>query len=48
MKLLRDLWASLDSAGRIVFLLCVAGLLALAMWLGLDLSWVPRLLLKEG
>jgi len=28
----------------IVAVLCVTGLLALAMWLGVDLSWVPGLL----
>lgn len=41
-------WHDLSKAGRmwilIVLALAVAGLLAIAMWLGYDLSWIPRLL----
>lgn len=44
MKLLRDAWASADSATRIALILSVAGLLGLALWQGVDLSWLPALL----
>lgn len=44
MKLIRDAWASADSPTRIALLVCVAVLLGLALWLGVDLSWVPGLL----
>jgi len=45
MKLLRDAWASADSPTRIALIAGVTGLLGLALWLGVDLTWVPRLLL---
>lgn len=42
------LWRDLSKKGRavmlVVLLLAVAGLLAMAMWLKYDLSWVPGLL----
>lgn len=42
------LWRDLSKKGRavvlVVLLLAVAGLLAMAMWLRYDLSWVPGLL----
>lgn len=44
MQLIEDAWSSLDSAGRIAVIIGVVVLLGLAMWLGLDLSWVPKLL----
>lgn len=44
MTIFRDAWSSLDKKGRavvsIVVILAIAGLLALAMWLRYDLSWV--------
>ncbi len=42
MKLLRDAWVSADSATRIVFIVCVAALVGLALSLGIDLSFFPR------
>lgn len=44
MKLLRDAWGGLDNSGRIILIVCGACLLGLALWLGVDLSWVPALL----
>lgn len=44
----RVLWRDLSKKGRavvlVVLMLAVAGLLAMAMWLKYDLSWVPGLL----
>ena len=41
-------WRDLSKKGRavvlVVLMLAVAGLLAMAMWLRYDLSWVPGLL----
>lgn len=41
-------WKDLSTAGRaavlIVLILAVAGCLALAMWLGYRLDWLPNLL----
>ena len=46
--ILKAAWHDLSATGRmaviIVLVLAVAGLLALAMWLGYDLSWLPGLL----
>lgn len=39
-------WIKSNQAIAVAIILCVTGLLALAMWLGLDLSWVPGLLGK--
>lgn len=44
MQTVRDFWASLDSTGRIVAIVCVAALLGFALYLGVDLTWVPRFL----
>ena len=48
MDTLKLYFASLTPRGRaavgLVLLLAVAGLLALAMRVGLDLSWIPNLL----
>ena len=48
MDALKLYFASLTPRGRaavgLVLLLTVAGLLALAMQVGLDLSWIPNLL----
>lgn len=41
MQLLREMWASLDSAGRIALIAGIVVALIAAMWFGLDLSWVP-------
>jgi hypothetical protein len=45
---IRGAWADLSQVGRmwvvIVLALALTGLLALAMWLRYDLSWIPRLL----
>lgn len=44
----RVVWRDLSKKGRavvlVVLLLAVAGLLAMAMWLGYDLSWVPPII----
>ena len=44
----RVVWRDLSKKGRaivlVVLMLAVAGLLAMAMWLKYDLSWVPGLL----
>lgn len=40
MEILRDAWAGLDNTGRIVLVVCVALLLGLALWLGVDLRWL--------
>jgi len=37
-------WLKNNSTVAIVVIVCVSALLALAMWLGLDLSWLPDLL----
>lgn len=43
-----QMWADLSGAGRaavlVVLILAVAGLLAMAMWLGYNLDWLPGLL----
>ena len=44
MKIILGAWAGLDNTGRIVLIVCAAGLLALALWLGVDLRWLPGLL----
>lgn len=48
LQILREAWAGLSAPGRaavlLVLILAVAGLLALAMWLRYDLSWLPGLL----
>ncbi len=47
LSVLRDAWGSLTPVGRmwvaIVLGLAVCGLLALAMWLGYNLDWLPGL-----
>lgn len=45
MKLLRGAWASADGPTRIALIAGVTLLLGVALWLGVDLSWVPKLLL---
>ena len=44
MKILLGAWSGLDNAGRVVLIVCVAVLLSLALWLGVDLRWLPGLL----
>lgn len=48
--ILKAAWTDLGATGRavvlVVLVLAVAGLLALAMWLGYDLGWLPGLLGK--
>lgn len=39
-------WIKSNQAIAVALILCATGLLAMAMWLGLDLSWVPGLLGK--
>lgn len=50
-QVIKAAWHDLSKTGRAVIVcvlaLAVAGLLALAMWLGYDLSWLPRLLGAE-
>ena len=45
---IKGAWGDLTPVGRmwvgIVLLLAGAGLLAMAMWMGYDLDWIPRLL----
>jgi hypothetical protein len=45
-------WHDLSKTGRavvlVVLMLAVAGLLAMAMWLKYDLSWIPGLLGAQG
>lgn len=47
-QIIREAWAGLAAPGRaavlIVLALAVTGLIALAMWLRYDLSWLPDLL----
>jgi hypothetical protein len=47
-QILKGAWHDLSKTGRAVVLcvlgLAIAGLLALAMWLGYDLSWIPGVL----
>ena len=47
-QILREAWSGLSATGRavvaVVLGLAVAGLIALAMWLRYDLTWLPRLL----
>ena len=47
MQLLKDTCNSLDNTGRIVLIVGVAIVLLTAMALGLDLSWLPALLLGD-
>lgn len=44
MKILKGMWATLDNTGRVALIVCATALLALALWLGVDLAWVPALL----
>lgn len=39
-------WIKTNQTIALAVILCATGLLAMAMWLGLDLSWVPGLLGK--
>lgn len=47
-EVIKAAWNDLTPVGRmwvvIVLALAVTGLLAMAMWLGYDLTWIPRLL----
>ena len=49
-QILREAWAGLSATGRaaviVVLGLAVAGLIAMAMWLRYDMSWLPALLGK--
>lgn len=47
MQLLKDAWNSLDNTGRMVLIIGVAIVLLVAMALGLDLSWLPALLMGD-
>lgn len=48
LTILREAWSGLSATGRAVVLivlgLAAAGLIALAMWLRYDMSWLPPLL----
>lgn len=48
MTTLRETWGTLSAKGRavvlVVLILAATGLLAMAMWLGYRLDWVPGLL----
>lgn len=39
-------WIKENQTLAIVLVVCITVLLALAMWFGLDLSWIPGLLAK--
>ena len=47
-EILKGAWRDLSAKGRavvlVVLILASAGLLALAMWLGYNLDWLPNLL----
>lgn len=48
MKALLDAWGTLSGKGKtivaVVVVLAFTGLLALAMWLGYNLDWIPGVL----
>ena len=48
LQILREVWSGLSAPGRaavlIVLGLAVAGLIAMAMWLRYDLSWLPPII----
>jgi hypothetical protein len=44
METVKNFWASLDSAGRIAVIIGVVTVLLGAMFFGLDLTWVPKML----
>jgi hypothetical protein len=50
LAILKDAWSGLSMTGRavviVVLALAAAGLIALAMWLRYDMSWLPALLGK--
>ena len=50
LSILKGAWQDLSAKGRavviVVLILAVAGLLAMAMWLGYRLDWLPNLLDK--
>lgn len=50
LDILKGAWHDLSATGRaivlVVLILAVAGLLAMAMWLGYRLDWLPNLLDK--
>ena len=50
LSILKGAWHDLSAPGRaaiiIVLILAVTGLLAMAMWLGYRLDWIPSLLEK--
>ena len=50
LDILKGAWQDLSAPGRatviVVLILAVAGLLAMAMWLGYRLDWLPNLLDK--
>jgi hypothetical protein len=51
-QIFKAMWHDLSKTGRAVVIcvlgLAVAGLLAMAMWLGYDLNWIPGLLGAQG
>lgn len=48
MTAFREMWAGLSATGKtavlVVLILAITGLLAMAMWLGYQLDWLPDLL----
>ena len=48
MTAFRAMWAELGASGKtavlVVLILAITGLLAMAMWLGYRLDWLPDLL----
>lgn len=48
MQLLRDAWRTADTPTRIAMIVGVASLIGLALWQGVDLAWLPGLLMAGG
>ena len=48
MTAFREMWAGLNATGKtavlVVLILAITGLLAMAMWLGYQLDWLPGII----
>ena len=48
MAAFREMWAGLSASGKtavlVVLILAITGLLAMAMWLGYRLDWLPGII----
>jgi hypothetical protein len=48
MSTFKAMWAELSGKGKsvvaVVIILAIAGLLAMAMWLGYNLDWLPNII----